>query len=238
MNARGVTDQPAEPLELIQDGEPMRLWLEPLPKSEMANDAAGLLTMLLTAALGIGAATVAATLITTFGSLTAVLAAHGHRLSIVPGMSNAAVQLIKSAYAIAVVTAHEKIPDRDLLGSHAALAEYVRVKLRCQSVEAAYGLYLDRKNYLISEVLLGQGTVDHVPLYPREVVRHAIILDASALILVHNHPSGDPTPSPADIDITNEVASALATINVALYDHYIVGNNRITSLRTLGHLRS
>lgn len=167
----------------------MRLWLEPPSETGMVSDAAGLLTVLLTAALGIGAATVAATLITTFGSLTAVLAAHGHRLSTVPGMSDTAVRSIKSAYAIATVIAREEILERDLVGSQAALTTYVRTKLRCRSVEAAYGLFLDRKNYLISEVLLSQGTVDHVPLYPREVVRHAIILDASALILVHNHPT-------------------------------------------------
>ena len=103
-------------------------------------------------------------------------------------------------------------------------------------VERFHVLYLDRKNRLISDERLGVGTVDHVPVYPREVVRRALDLNASALILVHNHPSGDPEPSEADIAMTKEVEKACGVLGLTLHDHIIVGAGREVSLRGLGHL--
>ena len=103
-------------------------------------------------------------------------------------------------------------------------------------VERFHVLYLDRKNRLISDERLGVGTVDHVPVYPREVVRRALDLNASALILVHNHPSGDPEPSEADIAMTKEVEKACRVLGLTLHDHIIVGAGRELSLRGLGHL--
>lgn len=238
MNARTVPAGQGKPVELIQDGESIRLWLEPPSTSdtEDARDAASLLAALLGTVPGIDAATVAATLIATFGSLTAVLAAQGSRLAIVPGMSGDAIRLIRFVHTITGWSVREDILERDLIDSFSKLKDYVQAKLRCQAVETVFGLFLDRKNRLIREVQFNRGTVDHVMISPREVVRQAILLDASAIILVHNHPSGDPTPSRADIDMTDAVASALATIDVALHDHLIVGNNRVASVRTHLHL--
>ncbi len=103
-------------------------------------------------------------------------------------------------------------------------------------VERFHVLYLDRKNRLISDEHLGVGTVDHVPVYPREVVRRALDLNASALILVHNHPSGDPEPSEADIAMTKEVQKACGVLGLILHDHIIVGADREVSLRGRGDL--
>lgn len=106
----------------------------------------------------------------------------------------------------------------------------------CGDVERFHVLYLDRKNRLISDERFGVGTVDHVPVYPREVVRRALDLNASALILVHNHPSGDPEPSEADIAMTKEVEKACGVLGLTLHDHIIVGAGREVSLRGLGDL--
>jgi DNA repair protein RadC len=97
-------------------------------------------------------------------------------------------------------------------------------------------LYLDRKNVLIADETQGEGTVDHVPVYPREVVKRALALDASALILVHNHPSGDPTPSSADIDMTHQIERAAGALGLVLHDHLVIGRSREVSFRSEGLL--
>jgi DNA repair protein RadC len=109
--------------------------------------------------------------------------------------------------------------------------DYLSVTMRHEPTEATRLLFLDRKNALIKDEIQHRGTVDHTPLYPREVVKRVLELGASAVILVHNHPSGDPTPSQSDIEMTRQLAAALGTINVALHDHVIVGRNREISLR-------
>jgi DNA repair protein RadC len=101
-------------------------------------------------------------------------------------------------------------------------------------VEEFHLLFLDRKNVLIADERQQRGTIDHTPVYPREVVKRALELGASALIMVHNHPSGDPTPSRADIEMTREVQKAAATLGVTLHDHVILGRGRHTSLKSLG----
>ena len=122
-----------------------------------------------------------------------------------------------------------------VLSSWQAVMDYCALSVR-GDVERFHVLYLDRKNRLISDERLGVGTVDHVPVYPREVVRRALDLNASALILVHNHPSGDPEPSEADIAMTKEVEKACGVLGLTLHDHIIVGAGREVSLRGLGHL--
>jgi len=122
-----------------------------------------------------------------------------------------------------------------VLSSWAALMDYCALVVRGE-VERFHVLYLDRKNRLISDERLGIGTVDHVPVYPREVVRRALDLNASALILVHNHPSGDPEPSDADIAMTKEVQKACAALGLTLHDHIITGAGREVSLRGRGDL--
>ena len=195
--------------------------------------APSMLAALLAGALELAALAVAEALLATFGSLAAVLAARRWQLATVPGMNDAAVRLIEATYAVQRFAAQEEIRGRQLLDGSRAVKWYVRVSLRGRSIEEAHGLFLDARNYLIRDLLLSEGTVDRAPLYPREVVRQALLLDASALILVHNHPSGDPTPSPADIELTRRIAAALRTVDIALHDHLIVGDNRITSLRSI-----
>jgi DNA repair protein RadC len=120
-----------------------------------------------------------------------------------------------------------------VISTASALMDYLSVTMRHETTESTRILFLDRKNALIKDELHNRGTIDHTPLYPREVVKRVVELGASAVILVHNHPSGDPTPSQGDIEMTHRLAAALGTINVLLHDHVIVGRNRETSLRKL-----
>lgn len=122
-----------------------------------------------------------------------------------------------------------------VLGSWQAVMDYCALSVRGE-VECFHVLYLDRKNRLIADERLSVGTVDHVPVYPREVLKRALALNASALILVHNHPSGDPEPSDADIRMTQEVQSACAVLGLTMHDHIIVGAGRETSLRARGDI--
>ncbi len=122
-----------------------------------------------------------------------------------------------------------------VLGSWQAVMDYCALSVRGE-VERFHVLYLDRKNRLISDERLSVGTVDHVPVYPREVLKRALALNASALILVHNHPSGDPEPSDSDIRMTKEVHSACDVLGLTLHDHIIVGAGRETSLRARGDI--
>ena len=126
----------------------------------------------------------------------------------------------------------EEIAARPLIGSWTALIDYLRIAMQHETAEHFRILFLDRKNILIRDEVQSRGTVDHTPLYPREVVKRALELAASAIIMVHNHPSGDPTPSPADLEMTRQVITALQQVNVAVHDHIIVGKNRHTSFKT------
>ncbi len=126
----------------------------------------------------------------------------------------------------------EEIQARPVIGSWTALLDYLKAVLAHEPVEQFRLLFLDRKNVLIRDEVQQRGTVDHTPLYPREIVRRALELQASALIMVHNHPSGDPTPSRADVQMTKQVVAALEPVGITLHDHVIVGKNRHTSFKT------
>jgi DNA repair protein RadC len=117
-----------------------------------------------------------------------------------------------------------------------AVADYLRAGLAGRPRERFHVLYLDKKDRLIRDEATGEGTVDHAPVYPREVVRRALELDASALILAHNHPAGDPTPSAADVDMTKQVVEAARALRIAVHDHFIVGGQTVASFRALGLL--
>lgn len=130
--------------------------------------------------------------------------------------------------------AREPTAKRPVISSWTALLAYVRVALQHEPREQFRVLYLDKKNQLILDEIQNRGTVDHAPVYPREVVRRALELSASSMILVHNHPSGDPTPSRADIDMTREIVRAGHTLNVEVHDHLIVGRDGVSSLKQLG----
>ena len=122
-----------------------------------------------------------------------------------------------------------------VIGSWQALMDYCALTVR-GPIERFHVLYLDRRNRLISDECLAIGTVDHVPVYPREVLRRCLALNASALIIVHNHPAGDPEPSAADLAMTKEIRNACASLGVILHDHIITGAGRETSLRARGDL--
>ena len=181
-------------------------------------------------------ATVAAQLLERFGSLGGVMAADPAKLTQVLGNDGLSVILLKAIRAAVKAIVREPLEDRPLISSASALMDYLSVTMRHEPTEATRILFLDRKNALLKDEILHRGTIDHTPLYPREVVKRVVELGASALILVHNHPSGDPTPSRGDIDMTRQLAAALGTINVVLHDHVIVGRNRETSLRKLNLL--
>jgi DNA repair protein RadC len=126
----------------------------------------------------------------------------------------------------------EQILDRPLISSWTALLEYLQVTLAHEPIEQFRVMFLDRKNVLIKDEVQQRGTVDHTPLYPREIVKRALELAASAIIMVHNHPSGDPTPSRADIDMTKQVVTALSAVGISVHDHVIVGKNKHTSFKS------
>lgn len=137
-------------------------------------------------------------------------------------------------FAVAQRVAKEPAAKRPVISSWTALLAYVRVALQHEPREQFRVLYLDKKNQLILDEVQNRGTVDHAPVYPREVVRRALELSSSALILVHNHPSGDPTPSRADIDMTRQVIDAGRALNVEVHDHLIVGRDGVASFKQLG----
>jgi DNA repair protein RadC len=140
--------------------------------------------------------------------------------------------LLKAVHDLFRRVLKEELRERPLIDSEPALLDYLRLSLQHEVAEQFRILFLDRKHLLIRDEVQSRGTVDQTPLYPREVVKRALELGASAIIMVHNHPSGDPTPSQADIDMTRQVSSALAQVNVTVHDHIIVDRHRHTSFKT------
>jgi DNA repair protein RadC len=136
-------------------------------------------------------------------------------------------------YAKRAFEAH-RCKKRSIITSWSSLLAYVRIDMAERSTECFRVLFLDKKNGLIEDVVMNEGTVDHAPVYPREVVKRALQLDASAVILVHNHPSGDPTPSAADIDMTRQVIEAGRALKIAVHDHLVVGRDGVASFKALG----
>jgi DNA repair protein RadC len=175
-------------------------------------------------------------LLDTFGDLNRVVTAPLPRLLDVRGVGAAVAQDLKIMEAVAQRMMRARVMQRPVLSSWAALLDYCHTAMAHRETEQFRVLYLDRKNVLIADEEQGKGTVDHVPVYPREVVKRALELNASALILVHNHPSGDPTPSAADIAMTRQVQDAAAVLGLTLHDHLIVGKERELSFRSAGYL--
>ncbi|GHF31074.1 hypothetical protein GCM10017044_28130 [Kordiimonas sediminis] len=175
-------------------------------------------------------------LIQAFGSLGGVLTADVTALRKMDGLGDAAIGAIKTVQAAAVLLAKSEMMDRPVVSNWKALLDYVRTRLVHEKREQFRVLFLDRKNTILADEKLGEGTVDHTPVYPREIVRRALELHASALILVHNHPSGDPSPSKADIAMTREVAEACKKLDIMVHDHVIVGRYGHTSFKSKGLL--
>ncbi|MEM1035523.1 MAG: DNA repair protein RadC [Pseudomonadota bacterium] len=177
---------------------------------------------------------IAKTLLQRFGSLSAVLSAPPSDLIGTKGVGETVAAYLKATQEIGLRAAQEKIKAKTIISSWTALLSYVRTHLQHETREQFRVLFLDKKNQLLADELMGQGTVDHAPVYPREIARRALELHASALILVHNHPSGDPTPSRADIDMTREVMDALAPLDIVVHDHLIAAKQGVTSFKSQG----
>ncbi len=186
---------------------------------------------------------IAKALLTRFGSLSAVAGAALPDLTSVKAEdSRGRSKGLGQETALDLMALHElsrrivadPVRKRTVISSWTALLDYVRVALQHESREQFRVLFLDKKNQLIADEVMGHGTVDHAPVYPREVIKRALELAASAIILVHNHPSGDPTPSQADIDMTRQVMEAGRILKVAVHDHLVVGRDGVASFRSLG----
>jgi DNA repair protein RadC len=168
-----------------------------------------------------------------FGSFAEALAARPERLREISGLPEGAIVDLKVAEAAGRRLARGALEKRKVLTSFSAVTEYCRTAMAYAEREQFRVLFLDKRNALIADEVQGVGTVDHTPVYPREVVRRALELGASALILAHNHPSGDPTPSAADISMTKEIVTIAQPFGIAVHDHLIVGRNGQTSFRGL-----
>jgi DNA repair protein RadC len=175
-------------------------------------------------------------LLDTFGDFNRVIAASPARLQLVKGAGPAVVLELKLVEAAAQRMSRSRVIQKPVLSSWDALLDYCHTAMAHRETEQFRVLFLDRKNVLIADEEQARGTVDHVPVYPREIVKRALELNASALILVHNHPSGDPTPSDADLAMTAQVQDACHALGLTLHDHLIIGKSRELSFRSAGYL--
>jgi DNA repair protein RadC len=175
-------------------------------------------------------------LLARFGSFAGAIAAPAVELCTVDGLGEAGVAALKLVQGAALRLALAEVINRPVVGNWDRLMAYLTATLSREPVEQFRVLFLDTRNRLLADEAMGRGTVNHTPVYPREVVKRALELHATALILVHNHPSGDPTPSAADIDMTREIGTAAAALSIALHDHVIIGNDRWLSFRREGLL--
>ena len=171
-----------------------------------------------------------------FGDFNRVVSAPANRLMDVAGIGGAAVFELKIIEAAAQRLARSRVIHRPVVSSWEALLDYCHTAMAHRETEQFRVLYLDRKNVLIADEAQAQGTIDHVPVYPREVAKRALELNASALILVHNHPSGDPTPSNSDFEMTAQIERACTALGITLHDHLIIGKSSEMSFRSEGFL--
>lgn len=180
---------------------------------------------------------VAKALLTRFGSLGAITTASVEDLRTVPGVGEQAALDLRLLGEATLRIGRETIRKRTVIGSWSALLAYVKVALANEPREQFRVLFLDNKNQLILDEIQNRGTVDHAPVYAREVMRRALELSVSSVILVHNHPSGDPTPSGADITMTREVVDAGRALKISVHDHLVVGREGVASFKALGLFR-
>ncbi len=177
---------------------------------------------------------IAKALLARFGGLAAVFGARPEELAGIKGVGSAAALDLKLVCEATLRIARGEARRRPVISSWSALLAYVRQAMAHEAREQFRVLFLDKKNQLILDEVMNEGTVDHAPVYPREVVRRALETAASAVILVHNHPSGDPTPSSADIDMTRQVIEAARSLRIAVHDHLVVGRDGVASFKALG----
>lgn len=175
-------------------------------------------------------------LISRFGDFNGVLSASAHQLADVPGVGDAVICELKIVEAAAHRLAQSRVMGRPIVSSWDALIKYCHTTMAHRDTEQFRVFFLDTKNTLLADEEQARGTVNHVPVYPREVVKRALELNATALILVHNHPSGDPTPSEADCIMTRKVKQSAEALDITLHDHVIIGKSCELSFRARGLL--
>jgi DNA repair protein RadC len=177
---------------------------------------------------------VAKALLETFESLNGVLAAPKDRLKEIPGIGDMSVHVLKLVLAIMNIVLSERIVKRPVLAAWQQVIEYLQTNMGYLPEEHFRILFLDNKNHLIANELQQKGTINQSPLYPREVMRRALELGAAAIILVHNHPSGDPTPSPEDVQATRSIRDLGEKLSVTIHDHIVIGKHTHRSMRSMG----
>ena len=199
-----------------------------------ALDEGDTLTLVLAHCLrpGANAARAAAALMARFGGVARVFGAPEPELARVLGRD--AARELPLLHALLLRLLEHPLRQRPLLGSYEAVNTYLRARMAALPREVFHVLFLDMRNQLIADERLGVGTVDHAPVYPREIARRALELSASAVLLAHNHPSGDPTPSRADIEMTQLVVEALRPLRIAVHDHVVVAGDQLVSFRAQG----
>lgn len=175
-------------------------------------------------------------LITHFGSFADVISATPERLSEVKGVGPTVIASLKVISEAAIRLAGARIKDKPILASWTALIDYCQASMAFGDKEQFRVLFLDKKNRLIADEVLQEGTIDHTPVYPREVAKRALEVGSTAIILVHNHPSGDPRPSKSDIDMTKTIVKAGETLGIVVHDHIIISRGDYSSFKSMGLL--
>lgn len=177
---------------------------------------------------------IAKALLARFGNINAVIGASIPEMVAIDGVGESVAVHLKSVHAILIRAGREEIEQKPILNSWSFLLGYLRTALENEKREQFRVLFLDKKFRLIKDEKMNDGTIDHAPVYPREIARRALELSASSVILVHNHPSGDPKPSGQDIAMTRKIIDALLAIEIAVHDHIIVGLSGSVSMKALG----
>jgi DNA repair protein RadC len=174
--------------------------------------------------------------LTRFGTFAEVISAEPSLLAEIDGAGDSVIAALKTVQAAALRLGRDEVMEKPVIGSWDKLIRYVRAGLAHETNEQFRVLFLNHRNMLIADEVQQRGTVDHTPVYPREVVKRALELGATAIIMVHNHPSGDPTPSQADIEMTHEIREVGEKLGIRLHDHVVVGKHGHNSFKTLGLL--
>lgn len=179
---------------------------------------------------------IAKALLKHFGSFSETISAEPARISEISGAGESVITELKLVHAAALRLLQTQMQQRPVLSNWSELIDYCRASMAYAKKEMFRVLFLDKKNRLIADEIMQQGTVDHTPVYPREVVKRALELSSTAIILVHNHPSGDPTPSQADIDMTRQIIQAAQSLSIVIHDHVIIARSSEISFRAQGLL--
>ena len=174
---------------------------------------------------------IAKAMLARFGSFSEALGAPAHLLEEIDGLGPTAIADLKVVLAAAQRIGKDAVHDKPLMGSWRQVIDYCKAQMAYEAKEQFRILFLDKKNRLIADEVQQVGTVDHTPVYPREVIKRALELSSTAMILVHNHPSGDPQPSPADVQMTRQIADIATPLGISLHDHIIIGKNGHASLK-------